>query len=545
MRGAQGRTFVRREQLSVRIELEARVKELGRQPDLDLASGLKGLEKESLRVTPDGFISQSPHPTSIGSALTHPNITTDYSEALLELITPPLPTIEGTLEFLDQLHSFVYSRLDDERLWCASMPCRVGDDDSIPVAWYGSSNVGRMKHVYRLGLGHRYGRIMQTIAGVHFNYSMPESFWPAWRAVTGDRQDDTAFRSAAYFGLIRNFQRFGWLIPYLFGSAPAVCKSFLRGGDTTFDELDTGTLYRPYATSLRMSDVGYKNKNQAGLRISYEGLDEYVHDLTEAIEQPVAEYAAIGVEQNGEWRQLNTNLLQIENEYYSFIRPKQIARSGEKPTLALKRRGVQYIEVRAFDVNPFDELGVNTAQLHFAESFVVMCMLAPSPPMHEAELMEMAFNQQEVATRGRDPNLRLRRHGKAIELGQWANELLEAMQPICELLDAAGQRDAHANALAEQQRNLERPCGLPSSQILAEMTTRDESFFQFAMRRSNELHAAFRGRAPPSNLLEALNDSARASIDEQKAIEAADRLGFSDYLEQYFSQSASTTELST
>ena len=240
-----------------------------------LCGGLKGIEKESLRISKDGFIAQTPHPKALGSALTHPYITTDYSEALIELITPPFADIKDTLDYLHNIHQFVYEHLDNEILLGASMPCGIDGDESIPIAEYGSSNIGRMKHVYRHGLWHRYGRTMQSIAGIHFNYSVPEALWPVLHKEKNSQLNLEQFTADAYFGLIRNFQRMGWLILYLFGASPAICKNFFNSRPALarqFEEFDNGTLYHPYATSLRMSDIGYKSKNQASLKIDYNSI---------------------------------------------------------------------------------------------------------------------------------------------------------------------------------------------------------------------------------------------------------------------------------
>ena len=187
-----------------------------------LIHGLKGIEKESLRINREGSISLSPHPVQLGAALTHPNITTDYSEALLELITPALSDGTEVLDSLTNLHKYVCANINDELLLAASMP--VGDlrDPSIPIAEYGLSNLGRMKHIYRQGLSYRYGRCMQVIAGIHFNYSLPEQFWPEYQQVMKHTGDLQSFTTSAYMGMIRNLQRYGWLILYLFGSSPAV-----------------------------------------------------------------------------------------------------------------------------------------------------------------------------------------------------------------------------------------------------------------------------------------------------------------------------------
>lgn len=171
----------------------------------DVLVGLKrGIEKESLRVRPDGTLATTPHPAPLGSALTHPLVTTDFSESQLELITGVQTNAEACIEELTQIHQAVYRAIGDELLWSASMPCRLPDEASIPIGLYGTSNVGRAKSVYRTGLSHRYGKRMQMISGIHYNFSMPDK-----------RTNDD------YFGLIRNFRRNSWLITYLFGASPA------------------------------------------------------------------------------------------------------------------------------------------------------------------------------------------------------------------------------------------------------------------------------------------------------------------------------------
>lgn len=503
--------------------------------------GLKGLEKESLRVRPDGSISCTDHPAALGSTLTHPFITTDYSEALLEFITPPETDAAAALEFLHQLQCYSYANMGDELLWGTSMPCRLGRDEDIPIARYGRSNVGHLKHVYRRGLGHRYGRRMQTISGVHFNYSLPDHFWPAWRDLAGLDGDIEAVRNDAYFGLIRNFQRLGWLVPYLFGASPAVCRSFLADG--TGDALpdleihDGHTAFMPWATSLRMSDIGYKNKAaQAALQVSYNDLDSYVSSLTRAIETPWTAYSRLGVKVDGEYRQLNDHILQIENEYYSFIRPKNITRSGEKPTLALKRRGVRYIEVRALDLSAFDPAGVNLPELYFLEVFLAFCLLSDSPGISADEQARIDHNQSIVAVRGREPGLKLRRNQGEIELKSWALEVLDAMRPIAEILDSCEPDTRYVDALDAQREVAADPERTPAARVLTEMRDNEESFFDFAMRKSQEHRDAYLAQPLPAERAAFFADIADGSLAEQQAIEAADTLSFDEYLQRYLAQ---------
>ena len=502
-----------------------------------LKGGRIGIEKEALRVSPDGRIAQTPHPPALGSALTHPYITTDYSEALLEFITPPLTDLRESLQFLSDIHRFVYDQLGDELLWAASMPCVIEGENSIPVARYGKSNAGMMKYVYRLGLGYRYGRIMQVIAGVHFNYSLPRAFWPVFQEHEQDTRALQAFISDSYFCLIRNLQRFGWLILYLFGSSPAVCKSFLAGRATGLAEFDADTYFEPYATSLRMSDIGYKNKHRAGVQISYSNLDAYINSLTQAIETPYPEYEQIGVKVNGAYRQLNTNVLQIENEYYSSMRPKRVPKDNEKPTLALKRRGVEYVELRSIDVGAFDPTGVNEEQLRFLEAFLLFCLVHESPPIGADERKAIDANQLTAAIRGRDPAVVLQRNGHTQRLKAWAAEITESMQGISELLDEGEPDRPYTKALALQQEAIRDADRTPSARVLAEMRDARENFFQFAMRLSRQHKAYFKTLPPEDAKQQYFIEEAEKSWQRQLDIEATDHISFDEYLRQYFAQS--------
>lgn len=497
-----------------------------------------GLEKESLRVNAEGSIAQTPHPVALGSALTHPYITTDYSEALLELITPPFTDMREALQFLCELQQFVYGKLSDELLWATSMPCVVRGETSIPIARYGDSNPGLMKTVYRRGLGHRYGRTMQVIAGVHFNYSFPDGFWRMLQDFEGDRRPLREFVSESYMALIRNLQRFGWLVPYLFGASPAVCKSFLCNQSTAMDSFDANTYFQPYATSLRMGDIGYQNnqENKIGIKACYDSLEAYIDSLRCAISTPCAEYEKIGVKVDGEYRQLNANLLQIENEYYSTIRPKQVLRGNEKPTLALQRRGVHYVELRSLDVNAFDPLGIHEQQIYFLEAFLLFCLLHDSPRLNERERIEIDENELAAAHRGREPGLLLARNGEEISLQSWGLELCDQMVGICDLLDADKMGAPYSDALRHQMEALRDPQRTPSARMLAEMRANKESFFQFAMRMSRRHFEYFKHRELTAQRRRFFEDEAERSLERQHDLERNTDISFDQYLEQYFAQ---------
>ena len=502
-----------------------------------LQGGLKGVEKESLRVTPKGLIVRTPHPQALGSALTNEHITTDYSEALIELVTPPFPHTWELVQYLCDLHRFVYQHLEDELLWATSMPCAIEGDESIPIAQFGTSNVGRMKTVYRQGLGHRYGRVMQAISGVHFNYSFPEHLWPLLGEILTTSDTGQGFRSDLYFALLRNYRRHGWIVLYLFGNSPALCSSFLQGRKVDgLREFMPGTLYAPYATSLRMSDLGYRNKSQAGLNVSVNSLDHYVRDLAAAISTPNPDYEKIGVKVDGEYAQLNANILQIENEYYSFIRPKRVTQTGERPTKALQRAGVQYVEMRSLDASIFDPVGVNQNKLRFLEAFAAFCVLRDSRSIENSEQDELDGNHAIVAREGRRPGLLLRRGGRDVKLSDWAAEIIDSMRGLCELLDEGDAQRPYLTALELQEEKIRDVALTPAARTLHEMRTNEESFFNFALRMSKVHQSYFKDLlSPNSSRQEEFAAEAAESIEQQARIEASDTLSFDEYLARYFS----------
>ncbi|MFZ0551638.1 MAG: glutamate--cysteine ligase [Steroidobacteraceae bacterium] len=504
------------------------------QPEI-LQGGRKGLEKESLRVTPAGRLVQTPHPRALGSALTSEHITTDYSESLIELVTPTFTTTWELLQYLLDLHQFVYRHLGSELLWATSMPGAISRDEEIPIAEYGRSHIGCMKTVYRRGLGVRYGRMMQAISGVHFNYSFPLPFWDAYADLVKSRHGDAAFVSARYFDLLRNYRRHGWLVLYLFGVSPVVCKSFLKGRDHSLPDFTADTAYEPYGTSLRMSDIGYRNRNQADLTVSVNSLEEYTRDLSRAITTLYPPYAELGVKVNGEYQQLNANILQIENEYYSFIRPKRVARSGERPTKALRRAGVEYVEVRALDVSAFDPVGVNQNKLRFLEAFLALCLLKDSPQISADEQHSLDQNHLAVARRGREPGLTLRRDGRDVAMRDWARELLDSMAGICEILDRGDPARPYSAALATQTAKVEDVRLTPSARMMKELSDTGEPFFDLALRMSATHKGYFLDLHPPNEArLQELAAEAQESLTRQRAIEAADQGTFDDFLARYF-----------
>ena len=476
----------------------------------------RGIEKESLRVRPDGTLAQTLHPQALGATLTHPHITTDFSESQVELITAPHTSVERCLEELTQIHQVVYRHIGEELLWCASMPCNLPADHLIPIGRYGTSNVGRAKTVYRLGLAHRYGRRMQAISGIHYNFSLPD--------VTDEQ----------YFGLIRNFRRASWLLLYLFGASPAACSSFVAGRDHELTELVAGTHYAPHATSLRMGRLGYQSDAQASLCVSYNDLEHYTASLYEALTQPYAAYESIGVRDGDDYRQLNTSLLQIENEFYSSIRPKRRIKRGERPLHALRERGVEYVEVRLMDLDPFSPIGITPQTCRFLDIFLLHCLASESPPDTPEEIGEVRRNQQAVAVRGREPGLELQRGGQAARLADWAREVLAKCEAIPDMLDQVFGGAAYQDAYDAARKLVADAGETPSARVLHAMArNHGNSFVRFALIESTLHKAALQKVELAKAVRERFSRLAAESLVNQRDLEAADNVDFETFRQRY------------
>ncbi|BDM65384.1 glutamate--cysteine ligase [Shewanella sp. NFH-SH190041] len=503
-----------------------------------LAGIHRGIERETLRVTPGGELAGDAHPRELGSALTHSRITTDYSESLLEFITPVCSSVDSLLDSLTQTHAFSVQHLHGEQLWPVSMPCFVANEGDIPIARYGSSNTGRMKSLYRTGLTHRYGALMQIIAGVHYNFSVSSALWQQLHRFSGSSEPLGQFISEGYFSLIRNYRRMVWLLPYLFGASPTICQSFIQGRQTNlpFVSLGAGALYLPYATSLRMSDLGYTNQEQEKLSISYNSLDEYLAGIRRAIAMPSQKFARIGVKVDGEYRQLNANILQIENEFYAPIRAKRVTASGEKPSQALARAGVEYIEVRALDVNPFSPVGIDASQVYLLDLFLLYCLLQPSAPTDAAGELEMAANLRAVVLTGREPGLMLARNGQAISLQHWLGEIFTGMAALAPLLDnAPGQQgQPYQQALAQWQVCVDDPQQTLSGRMLQAILQPGMGHGQWVKNLAQEYSQYLRGYPLTPQQQADYEAEASASLARQAAIEAADSQSFDSFLSEYF-----------
>jgi glutamate--cysteine ligase len=510
--------------------LQKRLTLLQQYPNL-LTQSLRGIEKEGLRVDRHGRLSMTPHPIALGSALTHPHITTDYSEGLLELITDTHRDVDSLIQALDWVHRLAVDSLSQEAIWNHSMPATLPPEADIPIAWYGTSNSGMLKHVYRRGLDARYGKAMQCIAGLHYNFSFAADFWEKLD-LPGDTPQTR--QSAGYVSLIRNFVRHSWLLMYLFGASPAVSRDFIGDREHDLQVLDDQTLFLPWATSLRMSDFGYQNKAQSTLKPCYNDLTTFLSRLYDAVTTPWPAYEAIGTHKDGQWTQLNCNLLQIENEYYSTIRPKHTTARGERPITALAERGIQYVEVRCLDIDPFEPCGISAETARFMDAFLLFCALENSPTFGEDGFcLESANNFQTAVRQGRKPGLLLGQSGVPVPLAQWATQVLDQVQACAGLLAKQTGDDGYVTAVQAQHVKIIDPETTPSARVLDALKSQYSSFHEFGLnlslqhtRRLSEAGLTAAERATGTKLRD-------DSLAAQKALESETGVSFEEYVTRF------------
>jgi len=518
-----------------------------------LAARKIGLEKESLRVSSSGRICQTDHPQALGSALTHPSITTDFSEALLEMVTPPCDSAKEAVDYLTAIHQFIAQRLPaDEHIWNTSMPCILRGGESVRIGQYGTSHSGRMKHAYRRGLGLRYGRRMQAIAGVHFNFSMPEASWNLRKVLldgaTPDNavdysqttaSSDTAQRTNGYFQMMQNLMRIGWVVPYLFGASPAICTTFLNEGEgEEFDVWNQSTRYAQYGTSLRMGKIGYRYREDQPIDLSvrHTDLDSYIQDIIGHVSTVHPPYDALGIkDKQDEYQQLNNTRLQIENEYYSTVRPKQIPNAGELPIYALQQRGIRYLELRSVDVNLFEPVGVNLSQIAMLEMLMMFAWLQTPEPLSDAEMDINKDNVNCVAHRGREPLLQLRYGDGTIALADWGHAIIDALQPLSEWLDSQRDSPLYGPSLDEQRAKFADPELTPSAQMIAGIK-KTGSFFEHAQEHSLAHDKWLKQQNIDSKLHQRLADLVEKSKAKQTDLEASNEGSFDEFLASYLGQ---------
>ena len=496
----------------------------------------RGIERETLRTDGQGHLSMRPHPHALGHKLTHPSITTDFSESQLELITPVHHNVDALLDDLRSTHWFVARNLGEERLWAGSMPCILPAESSIPLADYGESNLGRLKKTYRHGLGMRYNRIMQTICAVHYNFSLPLDAWSALKQLEQSQEPEQAYIARRYFDLMRNFRRWSWLPLYLFGASPAVDRSFLKGSETSlFERLDDDTFYLPFATSLRSGDLGYQSLIQSEqINICYNSLSDYTETLRQAISTPHAYYEAL-TEQTGRFAQVSANVLQSEAEFYTTVRAKAAVPTGENFVHYLKAHGPDYIEIRLLDVNPFIDIGINAEQIHFLDLFLLHCLLCDSPQHDPTLCNEVKTNFKTTVQEGRRAEAMLLQAGQPVRLKDWGNNLLDDMAPLAAVMDTMSQGRYYSEALGTMRHRIEHADTTPSGELLQNLKTKKQSLRAFISDQSEHFHTTWLASPWSAATQSAFEAKALDSMTSALAFASTDDGAFERYLNDFVS----------
>ena len=496
--------------------------------DINLENSIsRGIEKESLRVSKDNTISSSDHPSSLGSALTNKYITTDFSEALLELITPTHSSVEDVLKNLDEICKFVVEETP-ETIWPSSIPCKIEKEDSIRLADYGTSNSGLLKTLYRSGLSYRYGSMMQTVSGIHYNFSFNDAFFESLRG----EEDLQTFKNKSYLSLIRNFRRNAWMILYLFGSSPVVPKTFITDRKNFLEELNKEDLFLEYATCLRMSELGYMSKAQDNLYIAYNNIDEYLKDLKNALTKEHKRYGEVGVIKDGKRIQINTSIIQIENEYYSSIRPKRVTPPGERPINVLRDEGIDYVEIRALDNNSFLPSGIDEDTSYFLEAYLIGCFFGEDKKSTQDEIKELLVNWENVVKEGRNPELKLLKNKEKITIKDSGMKVVDSLRNIFEQMppEMNDYVERVMKSLDQQEKKLNdaslTPSGLIVDQLKNNNKTWEELNLELAKRHANSLMSL-------ETDLNYLSEEAKSSLEKFKQLENYQEEEFEVYLDKF------------
>ncbi|OEF97463.1 glutamate--cysteine ligase [Desulfuribacillus alkaliarsenatis] len=468
-----------------------------------LLDGLWGIEREAQRVTSDGSLALTPHPPAFGSKLDNPIITTDFSECQLELVTPAYATIEQAQASLRSIQSQVDKEItkNKEYLWPLSMPPKLPDEQAIPIATFGDSPEGKEREIYRQGLATRYGKKMQMISGIHYNYSLGEQLLEALYQEYGKHLSRIDFMNQLHFAIARNFLRYRWLLIYLFGASPnvdetyhsVICKELELIRKDYPDCYQAVQDFEKYATSLRVSRYGYSNVIEQMYRISFNSLEEYVSDIRKLINTKSEKFSKLGLYNDGKQVQLNDNVLQKENEFYSSIRLKPKMESGESQLEALEKRGVHYLEVRILDINPDESVGIGIEQLYFMQVFMLFCLFEENRDIVDDELERINENHHLVAMSGRRTDLQLQDLQESSRtINSWGKEIFHKLKIIAKMLDDINGDDKYMRIVEQEYMKIEDTSLLPSALIATEMKNHKHCFLEFGVARMRRFYDGFK-----------------------------------------------------
>lgn len=514
---------------------------------------LRGVEKENIRMdSKTGCLSNYPHPEKLGSALTHPSITTDFSENLIECVTSPIKNRDNLFQELEDLMIFVNKILSNKKnkefLWPYSMPY-LPDSKSVSninIAKYGSSNIAKMKETYRKGLDNRYGKAMQMIAGIHYNFSFPKELLLKLGPLPGfeNISDDQDIITNRYMGVMRGFLRYQWIIPFLFGASPicfkgSVVNSHKLPSFLSENNSDKNILFSNTATSLRLSDIGYQNKSQSQINICTNNIQNYAQSLLDATNLPYSEFELIKTKSsNGEYNQLNSNLLQIENEFYSTIRPKSTPQGEYRPAVALSKFGVEYLEIRALDLNPLEPLGLSKKTSAFIDLFLTHLLLQKGDLLDLKNENKNSCNFKSAVENSRNINSIVCIKSDRKNLCKSVRDILISMKNLAIIMDESetNSNNIYTKALQKQIDKTNDLSLLPSNKFINSWQKSGLKFNKFINKLAIDHQNIFNQKKLSEDKLNNFINLARDSKIKQTYIEKNDDIDFEVFLNNYFSQ---------
>ncbi len=421
----------------------------------NIFKGSFGLEKENVRVNSNGDLSLAPHPKALGDKTTHPYITTDFSESQIEMITPPSKSIDEAYYFMENLHDIVSLNIGDEYLWPQSIPPVLPEENKIPIARYDESEKGREAEEYREMLAKKYGKRKQLISGIHYNFSFDDDFLLELKRVIGDERPFKEYRDDIYMKISRNLLKYNWFLVYMFGASIGSHESYSKICNNKMIEGKDGTYYFPYATSFRNGPCGYKNLKD--YMISYKSVADYVEDIKSLVE--VGEISSA-------------------KEYYSSVRLKSTI--GGDILKTLPESGVDYLELRFIDLNPFKKVGIERKTLYFLHLFLIYCMISEDRDYTEKLKKEDDYNTMIASSVGRQGETELLRCGEKVNIVEWKLEIVDELEELIKLL--VPRKEEYKKSLEEiRKRIIDRSL----SERLAEEFDR-EGYLKFHMDRAKE-----------------------------------------------------------
>lgn len=403
-----------------------------------------GLEKENLRTDLLGNLALTDFPKDFGDKKTNPYITVDFSESQIEMITPSFNNLDKTYNFLKNLNDIVTTSLKDEYLWPQSIPCIIPEEDMIPIAKF-SGEEGRKSEEYRKGLAEKYGRKIQLISGIHYNFSFSNDFLELLHKKSKSKLSYKDFKNELYLKTTRNFFKYGWLIIYLLGASSTVHKSYRRTCIENMEKLNNNSFYFDGTLSFRNGKCGYKNKDK--FFISHDLVENYVNDIKELIK---------------------LNILDGAREYYSPIRLK--SKDPHNILDSLLKDGIEYLEIRTIDINPFSQTGINLEDLKFIHLLIKYFVLKEEDhEFNENDYTRFLKNQELIANEGRNPNLEINCcKDNPIKITDYALELLEDIKTNLKDINLFSAEDL--DILNFQKNKIENPETLYVNKLLEEVS---------------------------------------------------------------------------